>query len=176
VASIGISGSVVFINVTVENQGTSYETFNLTVFGGNHTITYPPLTVTDLAPGVNLVFTVEWELYRARIMIFPPPWPWPPNKPMVENLTVKAEVDVVAGEVDTSDNVYINGVVTIIWWVIDVNGDGTIDGKDIATIANAFGSYPGHPRWNPWVDFNQDGTIDGRELSHTAKGFGAKYA
>lgn len=94
---------------------------------------------------------------------------------MIENLTVRAEVTPVAGEVDISDNIYIDGTVTIIWWVLDVNGDGKIDIKDIAAVAKAFGSSPGNPRWNPMVDFNQDGKIDMQDISVSAKRFGATY-
>lgn len=165
----------VTINVTVENQGTSPETFNVTVYAGTHVVNHPPLTVTDLAPGTTRTLTFQWKLYPIRIMIFPPPWPWPPNAPLIENLTVRAEVTPVAGEVDVSDNIYIDGTVTIIWWVLDVNGDGKIDIKDIAAVAKAFGSSPGNPRWNPMVDFNQDGKIDMQDISVSAKRFGATY-
>ncbi|MEM2567147.1 MAG: PKD domain-containing protein [Candidatus Bathyarchaeia archaeon] len=42
----------------------------------------------------------------------------------------------------------------------DVNGDGIIDLKDILTVAMAFGSYPGHPRWDSRCDFNKDNVVD----------------
>lgn len=42
----------------------------------------------------------------------------------------------------------------------DVNGDGVVDLLDIVAAGLAFGSYPGHPRWNPVPDINQDNLID----------------
>lgn len=54
----------------------------------------------------------------------------------------------------------------------DLNGDGVVDIKDIATAARAFGTYPGHSRWNPAVDVNQDDKIDIKDLVLIAKNFG----
>jgi len=162
------------INATVQNQGTNYETFNVTIYAGNHTLTYPPLTVVDLAPGLNVTLTKKWEIYPVRVMIFPPPWPYP-SKPMVENLTVRVEADIVAGEEDISDNVYIGETVTIIWCPPDVNGDGKIDIRDIASVAKAFGTSTGDPRWDPTVDFNSDGKIDIADIASSARIFGTAY-
>ena len=36
----------------------------------------------------------------------------------------------------------------------DINNDGVVDMLDISIAAYAFGSYPGHPRWNPLADVN----------------------
>lgn len=41
----------------------------------------------------------------------------------------------------------------------DINGDHQVDMEDIQTIAKAFGSYPGHPRWNPDADLHVDDKI-----------------
>ncbi len=55
----------------------------------------------------------------------------------------------------------------------DVNGDGKVDIHDIATTAEAFGSYySGHPRYNPNYDVNCDGKIDIRDLAIIARNFG----
>lgn len=40
----------------------------------------------------------------------------------------------------------------------DVNEDGTVNILDIALVAIAWGSYPGHPRWDPRCD------LDGNEI------------
>jgi hypothetical protein len=42
----------------------------------------------------------------------------------------------------------------------DLNGDGKININDVAIWGMAFGSYPGHPRWNPAADINGDGKAD----------------
>jgi tungstate transport system substrate-binding protein len=47
-------------------------------------------------------------------------------------------------------------------WTVpeDVNLDGKVDILDAIIVANAFGSKPGDPRWNPLADINNDGYID----------------
>ncbi len=45
----------------------------------------------------------------------------------------------------------------------DLNGDGKVNIQDIAIWGLAFGSYPGHPRWDPWgpaADINENGKVD----------------
>ena len=54
----------------------------------------------------------------------------------------------------------------------DFNKDMVVDMKDISLVAKAFGSYPGHPRWNPVVDLNQDNRVDMRDLATVARNFG----
>jgi len=160
------------INVTVGNKGTSYETFNLTVYADNLTIR--SVTIADLAPRTNKTLTFVWELFPYRAMIFPPP-SWQVDRPMVENFTIWAEASAVAGEVDISDNVYIDGIVRIIWYVLDTDGDGIINILDVVRVAKAFGSSLGDPAWNPWVDFNQDGKINILDICPLARSFGKTY-
>lgn len=54
----------------------------------------------------------------------------------------------------------------------DVNKDGKIDILDVALVASAFGSYPGHPRWDPDADLNGDCKIDIRDIAIVACHFG----
>jgi len=59
----------------------------------------------------------------------------------------------------------------------DITGpEGVPDGKcdiiDVATAAAAFGSYPGHPQWNPIVDMNGDDKIDIIDVATVASDFG----
>jgi len=42
----------------------------------------------------------------------------------------------------------------------DINCDGVIDLYDLTAWANAFGSQPGYPNWNPLADLNQDEIVD----------------
>ena len=58
----------------------------------------------------------------------------------------------------------------------DVNGDGKVDIQDVALVAFAFGSYPGHLRWNPDCDFNGDGRVDIRDIVIVAKEFGKTWS
>lgn len=41
----------------------------------------------------------------------------------------------------------------------DINGDHKVRVDDVLAIALAFGSEPGHPRWNPAADLNHDNKI-----------------
>jgi len=50
--------------------------------------------------------------------------------------------------------------------------DGKCDITDVATAALAFGSYPGHPQWNPIVDMNGDDKIDIVDVATVASDFG----
>jgi hypothetical protein len=54
----------------------------------------------------------------------------------------------------------------------DINQDGIVDITDIAIVALAFGSYPGHERWNPDADVNDDGYVDIIDMTLVAQHFG----
>jgi len=96
VAVINLVASESSINVTVENQGTYTETFNISTY---YTLLTDPLignqTIT-LEPGANTTLT----------------FPWTP--PTYGRYEIRAEASIVPGEVDTADNIkttviYING-------------------------------------------------------------------
>jgi hypothetical protein len=53
--------------------------------------------------------------------------------------------------------------------------DGKVDMKDISILCRAFGSYPGHPRWNSLADENEDGIIDMFDIALTCRNFGKTY-
>ena len=54
----------------------------------------------------------------------------------------------------------------------DINLDLKVDMRDIRPAAKAFGSYPGHPRWNPRCDIVKDFKVDMRDIRGIAKLFG----
>lgn len=62
------------------------------------------------------------------------------------------------------------------WNPSDVNHDLRVDIKDLSYTAKAFGTYPGHPRWNPRVDLNNDNRIDIKDLAIIAKSYGKTYS
>jgi len=57
----------------------------------------------------------------------------------------------------------------------DINMNGKVDMKDISILCRAFGSYPGHSRWNPTADENEDGIIDIFDIALTCRNFGKIY-
>ncbi len=54
----------------------------------------------------------------------------------------------------------------------NVNYDGIVDMRDIGAIGRAFGSYPGHSRWNFRCDLNGDRKVDMRDIGIAARNFG----
>jgi hypothetical protein len=44
--------------------------------------------------------------------------------------------------------------------------------RDLSVIERAFGSYVGHPKWNPNAHINLDGLVDVRDVSKAARNFG----
>lgn len=169
---------VVHLNVTVENQGTSNESFNLTLYAAeNHTI--QTVSVTDLSPAESETLTFVWYVspgfaFEFMGWLFPPPWPV--DEPLVENATIWAEADTVAGEVDISDNVYVDGAVTIVWWPLDVTGSGKIDIFDVVWLVGPYGCKLGDEGYHPMLDFNQDGKIDIFDIVILIGAYGAEYS
>ena len=54
----------------------------------------------------------------------------------------------------------------------DINYDGKVDMRDVGGAARAFGSYPGHERWEKEADINHDDEIDMRDIGGIARKFG----
>jgi hypothetical protein len=57
----------------------------------------------------------------------------------------------------------------------DVNGDGVANILDISMIGAAWGSYPGHPKWNAKLDLNDDNTVNIIDMVLVLKDFGKKW-
>jgi uncharacterized protein YfaS (alpha-2-macroglobulin family) len=51
----------------------------------------------------------------------------------------------------------------------DINQDGTVNILDLAIVARAWGSYPGHPHWDPRCDVNGDSKINIIDITLVAK-------
>jgi uncharacterized protein YfaS (alpha-2-macroglobulin family) len=52
---------------------------------------------------------------------------------------------------------------------VDINQDGKVNILDLAIVARAWGSYPGHPRWDPRCDINGDDKINIMDITLVAK-------
>jgi hypothetical protein len=57
----------------------------------------------------------------------------------------------------------------------DLNSDGKVNILDIATVAKAIGSYPGHLMWNPIADVNNDNTVNILDVALVAKNLGKTF-
>jgi hypothetical protein len=156
-------GNPLKINVTAANLGNVSESFNVTAYADNDTI--GTFSITNLPSNAQMTITFVWNTTSAQLC---------------HNYTISAMADLLPHEYNLTNNVYVDGTVTI-RLVGDANGDGKVDGKDIALIAKAFGSfgpnkiYPGSPpspNWDPNLDLNLDNVIDGRDIVLAAKNFG----
>ena len=57
----------------------------------------------------------------------------------------------------------------------DLNFDGQVNIVDISTAALAFGSYPGHERWDPMADLNGDNDVNIVDIASVAINFGEAF-
>jgi len=55
---------------------------------------------------------------------------------------------------------------------VDLNDDGAVDICDVILMAVAYGSYPGHPRWNLAADINKDLIVNILDAIIIARNFG----
>jgi parallel beta-helix repeat protein len=146
-------GFTLYIYVSVQNQGWNTETFNITAYANATTIT----TLMNIAiTGRNCsTLTLIWNttgFAKGNYTIWAYAWPVP-------------------GETDTADNTLIDG------WIKetiqgDVTGDFKVDILDIATIAKAYGAYPGHLKWDPNADLDNSNKIDIIDIAKAAKNYG----
>jgi len=148
-------GQMVNITVIAKNEGNVTETFDVTIYYDASAIGIQ--TVIDLTAGANVTLTFSWDTTGVT--------------PRIISYTIKAVATPVPGEIDTVDNTYIDGNVKI-KMMGDINGDGIVDIFDVVIAAEAFGSCPGHPKWNPITDLNNDGIIDIFDLVIIAVNFG----
>lgn len=143
------------ITITVKNLGNVSETFgvhayyNSTLIGTQNVVNLPTGNET------SLIFT------------------WDTTGVAPGNYTLKGQADLIPFEFNAANNVYVDGEIQV-RLLGDINGDGTVDIKDLSIAGKAFGSYRGHPRYNPDADVNQDGTVDIRDLALIAKNFGKR--
>ena len=95
-----IRGELIYINVTVENQGAFTETFDVTVYADTDTavvgdeITIGVQTVYDLPAGASKILPFVWDTIDVPYGHY-----W-----------LSAEASVVPGETDTADNLLVGAV------------------------------------------------------------------
>jgi PKD repeat protein len=153
-------GVQVNITVTAKNLGDVPESFDIKVYYDTNLLA--TRSIVDLPSDAEAIEVFTWETLGLT----------PCN-----NYTISAEATIVPYEFNTTNNVFIDGYVKI-RHVGDINGDGKVDMKDIALVAAAFGTFPGHPRWNPDADITgttylvPDNRVDMRDVSLVAKNFG----
>jgi len=141
------------ITLTAKNLGMINETFNVKLYYDDNMIT--ELTITDLPPDqeVTIVFT------------------WDTSGVAGGNYTITVEAEILEYELNVTNNVFTDGTIQI-RLLGDIDGNCSVDMHDLYLAALAFGSYEGHPDWNPYADLDQNGIIDMRDLFYVASNFG----
>ena len=150
-------GQIVNITVVAKNEGNVTETFNVATYYDTSVIGIQ--TVTNLTAGANITLTFSWDTVGV--------------EPSIISYTIKAVAIPVPGEIDTADNILIDGTVKV-KLLGDVNGDGIVNIKDIGICCKAFGSTPSDPRWDPRADLTGDSLVDIFDLVTIAVNFGAR--
>jgi len=86
------------------------------------------------------------------------------------NYTVTLKITDSVGRTDSVFTIIQVFNVTAKPW--DINGDGKVDVKDVFAVAQAYGSFPGDPNWNPKCDLNNDGKVDVKDVFIVATHYG----
>jgi hypothetical protein len=128
------------VNVTVENQGDFTETFNVTLYANATVIETKQIA---LANGASTILTFTWDTTGF----------------VKGNYTIWAYASPVPGEIDTSDNTFVDGWV-VVAMVGDINADGIVDIFDCVKIALAFSATPHDPNWDPNSDIDNSYLTD----------------
>jgi len=161
IAIIDIAGSKAFvgqgygINITTMaiNQGDFAESFSVTIYGNETVIATFADVILSSGASTHLNFT------------------WNTAGFAKGNYTLSAYAWPVENETDIDNNNFTDSWIKVTI-VGDVNGDGKVNLIDVFSVALAFGSYPGHPKWNPNYDINNDGKINLLDYFKTALNFG----
>lgn len=138
------------INVTVENQGNTTETFNVDLYYDSIQIGNKKVTLTSEGT-TTLIF--DWTT---------------PN--ILGNYTIFANASQVSGETETDDNTLTCLIQISITG--DINSDGTVNILDVASVAKAYNSRPGDPEWDNNFDVNEDRAINILDIATVAKEYG----
>jgi len=132
--------STVLISITLQNQGSYEETFNVTIRVNS--------TIID-SINVTLSSSNSTTIFK----------PWDSSGSGYGNYCASVFIELVSGETNignnnkTSDSFHI-GVPG------DIKGDAVVDIFDAILLSNAFNSKPGNSTWNPNTDLRDDGIID----------------
>jgi hypothetical protein len=128
------------INVTVTNEGSTSETFTLTVYW--NTTNFIGSTSVSLGTGETKTVTIDWLATQARYAKY----------------VLSAVATSAPGEVDTADNTLIDGIVVIVW-PGDVDADKVVTILDVVKITGIYSSKYLQPAFKSNSDIDCDGKI-----------------
>jgi hypothetical protein len=133
-------GRTLAINVTVQNQGKSPETFTVTLYANATVIGTHAFTVS---PGTGSTFTFHWDTTGF----------------VKGDYLIRVVSDAVANETDMADNTLGCGY-TCVTVAGDVDGDRRVSIFDIVRMAGVYGIAFPDPRYDPNSDIDGDGDVD----------------
>jgi len=140
------------INVTVQNQGTKVESFNLTICYNETIIETKNLT---LGSGNSLNVTFTWNTTNV----------------VRGKYVISAYVEIIPNENDLWDNLKVDDYV-IVTIPGDVNGDKIVNIHDLAELGKAYGTTLSKPRWDAEADIDNNGVVDILDLTIVNENYG----
>jgi hypothetical protein len=152
--SWAFQGWIVKINVTAQNMGDFTESFDVMAY--YNTTVIGTIHVPTLAPGSSYI--AQFDLDTTSL-------------PPCHTQTISGEATAVPYEFNLTNNALVDGGLKV-RWLGDLDGDGKVDLRDVYRVGQAFGSYPGHPRWDPVCDINRDGKVDLRDVFAVYRNYG----
>jgi parallel beta-helix repeat protein len=143
------------INVTAANEGNYAENFDVTVYANTTVIQTKSITLLN---GSSTTVTLTWNTTDFT----------------KGNYTISAYSWPVPGETETTDNTYIDGVVTV---TIpgDVDVDFDVDIYDVVKMCNCYGSEEDDPEYDVNCDVDGDGDIDIYDIVAMCNHYGETY-
>ena len=148
-------GDNITITVNALNNGTISETFEIRIaFDSTPIVT---LNVVSLGAGAAKILTYEWNT----------------SDGAVGKHNITASATVVPFDIDPDNNSKTKPITIMSTSgpMTDINGDGKVNMKDIAIVAQAFGTHEGDGRWNPLADVKGDGYVNLFDIALVAKDF-----
>jgi hypothetical protein len=148
-------GFATVINVTVANRGLSTETFNVTLYANSRSVATRVLTLAG-TQAIDVGFTLNTTGFA------------------YGSYELQAYASPVVNEARTLDNTCVNNQMTVtIPGDLDRNLAVTL--SDLVILAEAYGSKPSDPRWNPNADIDGNGTVGLSDLVILAQHYGQHY-
>jgi outer membrane protein assembly factor BamB len=143
------------INATATNPGDSAETFNMTAYANGTAIETKETTLMNES---STTLTFAWDTASFAY----------------GNYTISAYATPGSDETNSTDD-YVSGGWVVVTIPGDVNGDFKVGLSDLVILANAYGSTPSDPKWNPNADIDGNGAISLSDLVILAQHYGQQY-
>jgi PKD repeat protein len=131
----------VSITVNVKNEGTTTETFNVTVYINSSTLDTKQI---NLEPYEEETLTFTWNTT---------------GLPLLSNYTLEAVASGVENDIDIADNSQTYGPI-LVAMKGDIAFNREIDLFDAVILLSIYGSKEGDPYWNIMADLRRDGAIN----------------